>query len=85
MNKTGFIKEISKQTGYDEERCVLINNVIENYFILGNKNKEKIIQDLKIKASLNEDEAQNVYDIIIKIIGTEIKNKLKHPFKSNNP
>ena len=85
MNKTGFIKEISKQTGYDEERCVLINNVIENYFILGKKNKEKIIQDLKIKASLNEDEAQNVYDIIIKIIGTEIKNKLKHPFKSNNP
>lgn len=85
MNKTGFIKEISKRTGYDEERCVLINNVIENYFILGNKNKEKIIQDLKIKASLNEDEAQNVYDIIIKIIGTEIKNKLKHPFKSNNP
>ena len=58
MNKTGFIKEISKQTGYDEERC---------------------------KASLNEDEAENVYDIIIKIIGTEIKNKLKHPFKSNNP
>lgn len=85
MNKTGFIKEISKQTGYDEERCVLINNVIENYFILGKKNKEKIIQDLKIKASLNEDEAENVYDIIIKIIGTEIKNKLKHPFKSNNP
>ena len=80
MNKSEFIKELMKQTGYDEERCVLINNVIENYFILGKKNKEKIIQDLKIKASLNEDEAQNVYDIIIKIIGTEIKNKLKHPF-----
>ena len=28
---------------------------------------------------------KDVFDIIIKIIGTEIKNKLKHPFKSNNP
>ena len=39
MNKNGFIKELSKQTGYDEEKCILINNVIENYFIFGRKNK----------------------------------------------
>ncbi len=84
MNKTIFIKELSKQTGYDEEKCTLINNIIENYFILGRKNKEKIIKDLQIKANLNEDDSENVYDIAIKIITGEIKNKLKHPFKSQD-
>lgn len=84
MNKDGFIKELSKQTGYDEEKCILINNVIENYFIFGRKNKEKIIKELQIKANLNEDDSENVYDISMKIITGEIKNKLKHPFKSQN-
>lgn len=84
MNKNGFIKELSKQTGYDEEKCILINNVIENYFIFGRKNKDKIIQDLQVKASLSEDDSENVYDISMKIITGEIKNKLKHPFKSKD-
>lgn len=82
MNKTGFIKELSKQTGYNEEKSILINNIIENYFIFGRKNKEKIIKELQINASLSEDDAENIYDIAIKIITEEIKNKLKHPFKS---
>lgn len=46
--------------------------------------KDKIIQDLQRKASLREDDAENVYDISIKIITREIKNKLKHPFRSQN-
>lgn len=84
MNKSGFIKKLSKQTGYDEEKCILINNIIENYFIFGRKNKDKIIQDLQVKTSLNEDDAENVYDITVKIITEEIKNKLRHPFKSQD-
>ena len=84
MNKNGFIKELSKQTGYDEEKCILINNVIENYFIFGRKNKDKIIKDLQIKASLNEGDSENVYDISMEIITEEIKNKLKHPFRGQN-
>ncbi|MCI8352260.1 MAG: hypothetical protein HFJ58_01345 [Clostridia bacterium] len=84
MNKTGFIKELSKQTGYNEEKCIVINNVIENYFIFGRKNKDKIIQDLQSRVGLNEDDSENVYDISMKIITGEIKNKLKHPFKSQD-
>jgi len=76
MNKNGFIKELSKQTGYDEQKCILINNVIENYFIFGRKNKDKIIRDLQVKASLSEDDSENVYDISMKIITREIKNKM---------
>ena len=84
MNKNEFIKELSKQSGYDEEKCTLINDIIENHFILGKNNKEKIIQDLQTKANLNEDDAENVYDIAMKIIVGGIKNKLKHPFKSQD-
>ena len=84
MNKNGFIKELSRQTAYNVEKCILINNVIENYFIFRRENKDKIIKDLQIKASLNEDDSENVYDIWVKIITEEIKNKLKHPFRSQN-
>lgn len=83
MNKMGFIKELSKETGYDEQKCIMINDIIENYFIFGRKNKDKIIQDLQRKSSLSEDDAENVYDISMKIITREIKDKLKHPFKRN--
>lgn len=84
MNKMGFIKELSKQTGYDEQKCILINDIIENYFIFGRKNKDKIIKELQVRATLNEDDAENIYDICVKIIAKEIKNKLKHPFKSQD-
>lgn len=82
MNKSAFIKELFKETGYDESKCLLINNVIENHFIVGRKNKERIINNCITKIGLNEDEACNLYDIIIKIIITELKNKIKHPFKN---
>jgi len=84
MNKTGFIKKLSKQTGYDEEKCIIINSVMENYFIFGRKNKDKIIKDLQIKVTLTEDDAENVYDIAMKIIMSEVKDNLKHPFKSKD-
>jgi len=80
MNKNGFIKELSKQTGYDEQKCILINDIIENYFIFGRKNKEKIIKDLQVKAGLSEDDSENLYDISMKIITGEIKNKLRFFF-----
>ena len=84
MNKTGFIKKLSKQTGYDEEKCIIINSVMENYFIFGRKNKDKIIKDLQIKVTLTEDDAENVYDIAMKIITGEIKNKMRHPFRNQD-
>lgn len=84
MNKNVFIKELSKQTGYDEVKCITINSIIENYFIFNKKNREKIIRDLQVKVNLNEDDSENVYDIVMKIIKKELKNKLKHPFKSQD-
>lgn len=82
MNKKEFVEELSNQTGYNESQCIAITDVIEKYFIFRKKNREKVIQDLKEIVRLNEDDAENVYDIAIRIINDGIKNKLKHPFAS---
>lgn len=81
MNKTDFIKELSNRTGYNEDRCLQINNIIEDTFLIGKKNKEKMINDFKNKLNIAEDEANKIYEIAMNIISSEIKNKLKHPFK----
>lgn len=81
MNKTEFIKELSNKTGYNEEKCLQINNIIEDTFLIGKKNKEKMINDFKNKLNINEEEANKIYETVMNIISSEIKNKLKHPFK----
>ena len=83
MNKSEFIKRLKEETNYSEDKCALVNNILENNFIFGKKNKQKIIDEL-IQKKFTEDEAENIYDISINIIITEIKNKIKHPFKSIN-
>ena len=83
MNKSKFIKRLKEETDYSEDRCVLVNDILENNFIIGRKNKQKIINDLILK-NFTEDEAENIYDISINIIMSEINNKIKHPFKSKN-
>lgn len=84
MNKTEFIKELSKHTGYDEEKCNLINSIIEDTFIIGKKNKEKMIKNFENRLNFDENEATKLYEIVMNIIGTEIKTKIKHPFKSQD-
>lgn len=79
MNNQEFIRKLEEKTNYNEEKCVIINNVLENHFIVGRKNKQKIVNEL-ISNSFTEDEAENIYDIAMNIILGEIKNKIKHPF-----
>lgn len=52
MNKSEFIKELSKQTSYNEERCNTINNIVEDTFIIGKrirKNNRKIWKTNKFR------------------------------------
>ena len=65
MNKSEFIKELSKQTSYNEERCNTINNIVEDTFIIGKKNKEKIIEKFEKQINLDENEANKLYEYII--------------------
>lgn len=84
MNKSGFIKELSNKLGYDEEKCTLINSVIEDTFIIGKNNKEKILADLVEKVGVSEEEADKIYNTAMEILVKSVKEKILHPFKRDN-
>lgn len=83
MNKKEFIKTLKQKTNYSNDKCIIVNNVLENNSLIGTNNRNKIINDLMIN-SFTEEEAYNIYNIAKKIVFKEIKYKLKHPFKSQN-
>lgn len=80
MNKSEFIKKLQNETDFSEERCILINYVLEKNFLIGKNNKNKVITELSEKLSIEENDAEKIYNISNGIILNEIKNKLKHPF-----
>lgn len=80
VNKTKFINELEKETQLSREECLIINDVLENNFIIGKKNKNKIITSLIEKLNINYEESENIYNVSIKIILSSIKRKLRHPF-----
>lgn len=57
---------------------------MERNFLIGNKNKQKIIDQLIDKLNINKDKAEEIYNISNNIISLSIKEKLKHPFKSQD-
>lgn len=81
MNKREVIKRLKKELNYTEEKCVLINDIAENTFLIGKKNKEKIISEFVQKLNVSESDANNIYEVFMTIIGSGIKDKLKHPFR----
>lgn len=40
MNKKGFILKLKEKLNYDEEKCIKINEILEDTFLIGKKNKE---------------------------------------------
>ena len=80
MNKKQFINELKKETKLSMEECLTINCVLENNFIIGKKNKNKIIKSLIENLNINYEESEKIYNTSMKIILNSIKRKLKHPF-----
>lgn len=84
MNKAEFIQKLSEVLSYSKEKCTTINDILENNFFISKKNKDKIVSEFIQELNVDEREANNIYNTATKIINDEIKNKLKHPFRSKN-
>ena len=84
MNKEGFIKELSKKINISEEQTKAINEVLENNFLIGKKNKDKIITELKDKLKIDEKKANEIYEKASDIIKDGLIDKIKNPFKDQN-
>lgn len=81
MNKKEVIGRLKEELNYSEEQCVIINNIVEDTFLIGKKNKEKMIERFVNELNVNKEEANRIYEVFMSIIGNGIKDKLKHPFK----
>ena len=84
MNKEKFINTLIEKLNVDKNTAVIINNIFENYFIIDKKNKDKIVNDLINDLKIDLEKAENIYEKVMEIITTTIKNKIKHPFKSQD-
>lgn len=80
MNKAGFINELSKQLSLSVEKCAVINDILEENFFISKKSKPKIVDELMRRLDISSDSAENIYDVSVKIVNDEVKNKIKHPF-----
>ena len=63
MNKEEYIKVLMVKTNRSEGECNILNQIIENHFIVGKNNKEKIINDIIQKLQLEYKEADELYNI----------------------
>ena len=68
MNKKEVIKKLGEVTNLSEEKCIIINDILEEHFIIGKNNKEKIINDIIQKLQLEYKEADELYNICIENI-----------------
>ena len=84
MNKTKFIEKLKETLNIDENKANIINNILESNNIIGKKGKENIINDLMGQLKIDLNEANKIYEKVMNIIKDAIKNKIKHPFKSQD-
>lgn len=68
MNKEEYIKVLIEKTNRSEEECTVLNQIIENHFIVGKNNKEKIINDIIQKLQVEYKEADELYNICIESV-----------------
>lgn len=81
MNKREVIEKLKNELDYSEKQCVIINNIIEDTFLIGKKNKEKMTERFANELNVSKEEANRIYEVFMTIFGAGIKDKLKHPFK----
>lgn len=83
MNKIGFIKSLQEKTNLSSDKCILVNDVLENHFLIGKNNKDRIKEEIKKQLKIGEQEAEELYITSMDILKDSLKEKLKHPFGSN--
>lgn len=84
MNRGEFINELENRIRLSREKCSLVCDVFERYVFWKEKNREKIIDDLMTEIDISKDEASDIYEKVLGIIGDGVKNSILHPFRSKD-
>lgn len=84
MNKTYFLEQLKEETKLGEKDVLALSSILDDHFVFGKKNKDKIVSDIKEKLKVSNERAEEIYNITMSIISSNLKDKLKHPFKSQD-
>ena len=84
MNKTYFLEQLKEETKLSEKNVLALSSILDDHFVFGKKNKDKIVSDIKEKLEVSNERAEEIYNITMSIISSNLKDKLKHPFKSQD-
>ena len=76
MDKTDFIAKLKELTNYDEEKCNIINDVVQNNFWIGKDAKDKIVNALKERLHISDEDVEKLYNICKQILGDEVMDKI---------
>ena len=72
----------------DTNKNDIVSDLLKQYdfveFFVGKKNKDKIINKFCEVLNINEEKAEDIYNKVMEIISTGIKDKILHPFKSQD-
>lgn len=60
--------KLKEVTNLSDEKVTIIDEILNNHFIIGKNNKEKIVADFKEKLNLTDEEADNLYNQCSEII-----------------
>lgn len=84
MNKEEFIKGLSQKLNYPEEKCVMVNEILESNFVISKKSKEPIMEELTSRLGIDREEALKIYETAVELIKSGVKDSLMHPFKNKD-
>lgn len=84
MNKTGFIMQIAEILNITEEQAALVDGIVEAHPIIGKNSKLAVIAEIKEKLGTDDETAKQISDTVSELIGSNIRNKLLHPFGGND-
>lgn len=84
MRKHDFISTLEQQANITNEQATAVNEIIESHSIIGKNSKRKVEAEIAETLNVDMEEAVRISDIASGIIATALKDKLKHPFGSND-
>ena len=84
MSSEEVIQKLKERLGYDESKCLIIKNILDDYLMLGNHKKDRIISRLVSVLHVDENEADRIYETTMEIIGSGANKKFWLPFHRND-
>ena len=82
MRKHQFIERLSQQANITLEEATKVNDIIEAHSLVGKKSKEAATEEIASALNVDMTRADEISNTAYDIIGSELVDKIKHPFGS---